>query len=189
MREYWFPTPFYYNDGINVDGYYDKLKALQSNNDIVKSNKGGWHSEDLLNNDEFKPLVEIIEEQSNEVWVDFHPNKNGKFKINSIWAIINKPGDYNASHIHPGGVISGSIYIKSDDDSGSIQFDDPNMEKKMFESLYTDNDGFHTYRTVEYKPKNGRLLFFPSYIRHSVDENKSKEDRAVIAFNMVSEFD
>ena len=33
-------------------------------------------------------------------------------------------------------------------------------------------------------PKEGALVLFPSYLEHSVNENKSNEERIVISFNI-----
>ena len=33
-------------------------------------------------------------------------------------------------------------------------------------------------------PKEGALVLFPSYLDHSVNENRSKEERVVISFNI-----
>ena len=37
---------------------------------------------------------------------------------------------------------------------------------------------------VRIKPEEGKLLLFPSYLHHSVEENVSDEDRIVISFNL-----
>jgi ectoine hydroxylase-related dioxygenase (phytanoyl-CoA dioxygenase family) len=38
--------------------------------------------------------------------------------------------------------------------------------------------------TVKIKPEEGKLLIFPSYIHHAVEENLSDQDRVVISFNI-----
>ena len=37
---------------------------------------------------------------------------------------------------------------------------------------------------VSIKPEEGLLVLFPSYLHHSVDVNRSNEDRIVISFNI-----
>jgi len=188
-KEDWFSVPIYYRDNIDVDIYEKRILELSKEEGIKKSNAGGWHSKDIKDDVFFKPLIDIIQEEANQVWLDFNPNKKGRFVINSMWSIINKKDNYNMLHNHPGGVISGSIYIKSNKDSGKIQFDNPLGIYKMLEYAVTESDCFYTWREISYDTPKGRLIFFPSYVKHHVTPNKSDEDRIVIAFNMMSEFD
>ena len=37
---------------------------------------------------------------------------------------------------------------------------------------------------LKIKPEEGKLLLFPSYLHHSVEENLSDEDRIAISFNL-----
>ena len=188
-KEEWFSTPIYYNEHINVTGYDVKVKTMMKINNIKRSNRGGWHSEPFENDDGFKELKKDIEREANDIWKDYFPDATGKFVINSMWAIVNKKGDYNTIHSHPGGMLSGCIYIKSNDKSGKIQFEDPLSNHKMMEYLFTKSNTYHTWRTVSYEPVQGRCIFFPSFLKHEVLPNESDEDRIVIAFNMVPIFD
>ena len=36
---------------------------------------------------------------------------------------------------------------------------------------------------VKMEPEEGKLLLFPAYLQHSVEENLSDDDRIVISFN------
>ena len=38
---------------------------------------------------------------------------------------------------------------------------------------------------IKIEPEEGKLLLFPSYLNHAVEENLSDEDRIVISFNLV----
>ena len=37
---------------------------------------------------------------------------------------------------------------------------------------------------IKIEPEEGKLLLFPSYLNHAVEENLSDEDRIVISFNI-----
>jgi uncharacterized protein (TIGR02466 family) len=37
---------------------------------------------------------------------------------------------------------------------------------------------------VKIEPEEGKLLLFPAYLQHAVEENLSNEDRIVISFNI-----
>ena len=37
---------------------------------------------------------------------------------------------------------------------------------------------------IKMEPEEGKLLIFPAYLQHSVEENLSDDDRIVISFNV-----
>jgi hypothetical protein len=85
-------------------------------------------------------------------------------------------------HTHPGGSISGVLYLRADENSSPIYFYNPNP----FASFTTINDVENpfTREHVKVQPKTGDLLIFPSWLAHGsdVDENMSKE-RIILSFN------
>ena len=67
--------------------------------------------------------------------------------------------------------------------SSDIKFFDPKVQKNIrYPKIknYTDTSAVIT----EITPKEGDLLIFPAYLPHSVEENKSDEDRVIISFNI-----
>ena len=43
----------------------------------------------------------------------------------------------------------------------------------------------HNSKTWDIKPKKNMLIFFPSYLEHSILDNKSKRPRHSLAFNLI----
>ena len=100
-----------------------------------------------------------------------------------MWAIVNKKNTFNLRHSHPNSLLSAAYYVKANDQSGEIKFFDPKDAKTMRHpeiSIYNDL----STNTVKIKPEEGKLLIFPSYIHHAVEENLSDQDRVVISFNI-----
>ena len=100
------------------------------------------------------------------------PYKELGLPMDEFWFNIAGPGESTGWHDHKErSKLSGVYYLHVPDNSGDIHFrkkiDDETFEWKM-------------------KSKTGKLILFDSSIEHSVPENKSKEDRISIAFNLFS---
>jgi hypothetical protein len=101
--------------------------------------------------------------------------------VTSIWTIRQRAGDYQEMHSHPGGNLSGNIYISSPDFSadkrpsdGQIAFHLPHTRDV---SKFIMNDNW------KYSPAPGTVIMFPSYLNHSVYPWKGEGHRTVMAFD------
>jgi|TARA_E500000178_G_scaffold308956_1_gene322946 uncharacterized protein (TIGR02466 family) len=151
-----------------------------------KSNVGGWQSNDL--HDEFeiiKNLREIITQHLNTFARYYKINKN--LKLSNLWININEYKDSNMIHSHPNSVFSGVYYIKTPKDSGNLTFHNPYED--FTSAIYNDNvSGYDTKNSSIYyfEPQENMLLFFPSYMKHSVSPCMNKtEKRISISFNSI----
>ena len=109
--------------------------------------------------------------------------KNQNVKITSMWSIINRNDATNARHIHSNNYISAAYYVKAPENCGNIVFHDPRSEPVYFHPKVENPNNLNT-NIVSIKPEEGLLVLFPSYLHHSVDVNRSNEDRIVISFNI-----
>ena len=92
--------------------------------------------------------------------------------MDEFWFNIASPGKSTGWHDHKErSELSGVYYLHVPDNSGDIHF-----RKK------DDDETFEW----EIKSQTGKLIIFDSNIEHSVPENKSKENRISIAFNLFS---
>ena len=164
-----------------IDYAYDYKKKDPKG--VSLSNRGGWQSEgfEIINEDDVLQLF-LINCLSN-----FPPIKESVELRGYAWININKPGDYNIKHVHPTNNLSGVLWIKAPQNSGDIVFDSPNnfesfLENKSyiddFKKSYFIDDSYHCY------PTEGRMIVFPSYLYHYVQENKSNQDRISVSFNI-----
>ena len=164
-----------------IDYAYD-LKNIDPEGVII-SNQGGWQSHSFKVKNEDDVLQNFIINCLSGFPV-ITESTNIKVKA---WVNINKPGNYNVKHNHPGVDLAGVLWIKCPKNCGEIVFDTPTAFQSHNEiNSYTDdfknqNNLFHCYNFI---PTEGKILVFPSHLNHLVKQNKSKEDRISVSFNI-----
>ena len=166
---------------------YKYIKNLESENPlgITKSNLMGWHSKDFdLNIEEPRFFVNSIFSSLNNVLNDMGWDiKQQEIKITSMWSIINKESASNSRHIHSNNFLSAAYYIKAPENCGDIVFHDPRSSAVIRHPKISKSNKLNS-NVFTIQPKEGLLVLFPSYLHHSVDINRSKEERIVISFNI-----
>jgi hypothetical protein len=122
--------------------------------------------------------MELITAQSNTEEL-----KYCKPVITSIWTIRQWQDQYQEMHSHPGGNISGNMYIDVPDfdpegnpSDGQVLFRLPNS-KDVTKFVMTD--------TWKYSAKSGTLIVFPSTLPHTVYPWKGTGYRTVMAFDAI----
>ncbi len=180
----WFPT-LIYSDFINTNGLEEVAYNLKTKSDgVVKSNKNGWQS-DVLKNEMFSKLIDDIENAALEIYNEHYEPGTGRYKVSGIWVNINNPGAFNIRHQHPRTDLAGTVYVKTPKNCGDIVFEDPRETHRLHEDdNYLMSYNRSTFRSTSYTPKIGQVLFFPGWLAHRVEQNKSDDDRISIAFNM-----
>ena len=164
---------------------YIKDLQIQNPKGITKSNVFGWHSEDFdLENEQPKYFINSISTNLNEAFIDMGWDiKNQEVKVTSMWSVINKKNASNARHIHSNNYISAAYYVKSPENSGDIVFHDPRSVTTFRYPKISERNTLNS-NVFSIKPKEGLLVLFPSYLYHSVDFNRTEEERVVISFNI-----
>tara|TARA_X000000950_G_C13814866_1_gene619328 strand:+ start:111 stop:707 length:597 start_codon:yes stop_codon:yes gene_type:complete len=186
-----FPTPVW---TIQLDNYrnvneqmYDYIKSKQKNDGIgiSKSNVKGWHSKDFnLNDKEPQNFISFILSSIEQVMTDMDWEKEKQTaKIDNMWAIINTGGSANLRHQHGNSTISGAYYVRAPINCGDIVFYDP-RPAPVYSHPNVVNPNLLNAQVNGISPKEGALVLFPSYVEHSVNENKSNEERIVVSFNI-----
>ena len=99
-----------------------------------------------------------------------------RLKLDSIWVNVLKPGGHHSGHIHPGTVVSGTLYLEVPLGSGAIQFEDPRLPQMMAAPLRDE-------QFVRVEPEAGQLLLWESWLRHEVLASRAKTARISISFN------
>ncbi|WP_016949597.1 TIGR02466 family protein [Anabaena sp. PCC 7108] len=186
-----FPTPIWL---FSIDEYPHlnkklmKLIQMEYANDkkgMKMSNVLGWHSLDNLNKrDDFQDLMKIIKTNVLEVTNLLKWDLNQlDINIKTAWAIVNGKFAYNSVHEHPNSLLSGVYYIKSPQDCGGLLFHDPRISAHRLLPPYLEFTPW-TMPSVAYKPVEGNMIIFPSWLMHSVEPNLSNEERVSISFNI-----
>ena len=149
----------------------------------IHSNYGGWQSPsidiDTLPHSFIKLKLEI-DDQIKKVCDD---TSLPSLSLDNLWFNVNPPGTYNIIHTHPHSVISGVYYIDAPEENmGNIRFYRDDAAEYYMPDNCTANNSF-TALSVEYPPKAGILLLFPSWLKHSVQGNMSNKNRVSMSFN------
>ena len=147
------------------------------------SNRCGWQSSpfEIVNEDD------VLQSFLTNCLAEFPPIKKSIKLFVTAWININPPGAFNMKHDHPTNDLAGVLWIKTPEDCGNIIFESPNSfathrEIDSYKEDYRKEISyFHSYY---FPPIEGRIIVFPSHLRHYVDFNKSDEDRISVSFNI-----
>ncbi len=153
---------------------------------------GGWHSHNNLHKDKnFARLTRRVEKVATGISENLGYNKSRQLEITTMWSISNPPGSSNRAHIHPGALWSGVYYVQAPEGAGQIEFIDPRTVNLMNYASYIPNSKRKTecWTKVKVKPVAGKMLFFPSWLYHSVEPNLATAagrdgERVIISFNI-----
>ena len=108
--------------------------------------------------------------------------KNNKFKMTTSWFTKSDAGQESSYHNHNNCMFSGCLYLKINDNSGGINFN--NYENFRFQLIATKYDMLNA-RDYTIKPQTGTIVFFPSEMHHKILQNESNEERVSLAFNFL----
>ena len=186
-----FPQPIF---KYQVDNYKkineDLLKHIYDlhNNDNVgvkKSNINGWHSKpfdlkDNIPNKFYSHLNNYIKDVFNKYGWEYIDTK---VVCTSMWAIINKKGNFNIEHTHPNNYLSAAYYVKAPKNCGNFKATNPNILNRHIRAKAEQANELNS-NSASIKINEGDLIIFPAYLPHSVEENKSDEDRVIVSFNI-----
>ncbi len=192
-----FGTPlwtFEIPDSASVNVKLAAAVMTEMNNDpgIQLSNRGGWQSHGRLHmKAEFRILVEFITSKLGQIGKDYgFGQASAMLRVTSMWANINVFGNSNAVHSHqsPSGmpnplVLSGCYYVKIPKNSGVFVLEDFGRPMRYLQLPFQEPNLINSF-TVKIPPREGNLLFFPAWMEHHVEENRSNEQRISIAFNV-----
>ena len=183
-----FKTPLYYKDlELNTKSMRDYcLSFKDKNKSVIKSNVGGWQSdnlvgEHLLLNDLFLEIEKYSNLFANEIGL-----KNN-LKLINTWININNYKDHNQNHIHPNCLLSGVYYVQTPKDCGNIEFITSDFDLRSYdwnkETVIDENN--YTVPSWIMPAVENRLYLFPNWLIHCVNPNlNSKKERISISFNL-----
>lgn len=168
----------------------DELKNIVKSYEYERMpNHTGWYTKNkyILNDPAFSDLKkELLDKFNNFVYNTLNVQPNINFKLLTSWAVKMSPKDWGQRHSHPNSMLSGVVYIETDQESGSIVFHRDNSQKTIFPDVlsieFTQWNPLNS-RAWSYKPNVGDILFFPSFLEHSMETNNSTIDRYSLAFN------
>ena len=113
-----------------------------------------------------------------------------ELSVKSFWCNVNTYGDYNTLHNHRGSILSGVFYVDvPDENMGNINFQRSDDIEYYLPPLNNYNN--FTGEKASYKPESGKVLIFPSWLRHSVNpffgEGERSTFSATVSINPTNE--
>ena len=169
-----------------LEEYIYKLKK-EDNEGVVRSNRGGWHSKSFKVREKGTIQNRFTQELSKYIF-DVIQTYGWKcvperVVVSEMWAIINKPRDFNVIHTHPNAYLSAAYYVKAPEKAGRFVIENPlSVARHSYPAHATKTE--YNIKAAALDIEEGDLLLFPAYLPHKVNENKSDEDRIVISFNV-----
>ena len=100
------------------------------------------------------------------------------------WVVSQYAGEYNPWHHHSGD-FSAVIYLKlplNMHKEIEEDFEDHYPANGLIEFMFGENQGFRS-DNLKFKPEVGKLLMFPSWLKHFVYPFKSEGERRSMSFN------
>lgn len=185
----WFTTPVWECPVMGIDNQSIKEYCLKVRNEkpgVIISNRGGWHSNELL-----LPIPKDLEALFSDLTIfvnDVCARYTGinNLKLGNFWININGKHDYNLLHDHQKSIISGVYYASvPDNNMGDLVLErGDNMEFFMTSDIQREVTMANSPSCV--KPAQESVFYlFPSWIKHRVEKNESDNERISIAFNFV----
>jgi uncharacterized protein (TIGR02466 family) len=189
IKEQFFPTHVYGKD-VQLDNNKMAQDIINwSNQDpgVSKTNYKGWHSTtDMANKPEYQQLVKELFKMQEEIFNNEHLDRSSR--LGNMWANINPPGGMNQPHIHPNALFSGVYYIKSPIKSGRLKIYDPRPGVQFIMPIRKPgNPGKDLWREANIDPVEGRIIMFPAWLWHAVEENQSNDIRISVSFNFIQD--
>ena len=134
----------------------------------------------ILREEKLKDLRNFLEKCVSEYFETIiAPSKEVSLYITQSWMNYSKKGQWHHAHEHPNSILSGVFYIQTDD-----------QDKIYFEKNHYDQISFPTEKWNVYNSKSwwleatqGRLILFPSSLRHHVETVQTDHTRVSLSFN------
>ena len=182
-----FPTPLWILDIHPGDAvaFNAKLKA-EIENIIAPRPKvptgSNWQTpQDLHTRPAFADFAKLVEIAARSV-AQYLNVEQYPIMITGCWANINPPGTYHPTHNHPNNYLSGVYYVAVPEIGSHLVFQDPRPVSIM---PPTDKLSRVTANAAVEQPQPGRMVIFPSWLRHHVPTNEGTTERISIAFNLM----
>ncbi len=156
---------------------------------LDNTTKNGFHTGNKINLfdkpiNKMKDLQSIIIEELYNYRLKFKKENCSYIKdwpsesFLSGWHVVLKKQGYQKAHIHPGGWLSGVIYLKVVPDLGR---NEGAIEFSLNGNQYFDVDS----PNIIYKPNVGDLILFPSSLHHKTFPYSTDTNRMIISFDLV----
>jgi len=164
---------------------------------LKRSNIGGWHSDSDMTawgREPARDLADFAVKTASAHMVDMAPGGKRQFTWSiEMWANVNPPGCSNQMHCHPAAFWSAVYYpdpggSEIEGNGGELLLEDPRYPTAYMtvpDLLFRDANRDPMQSLISIRPVTGRIVMFPSWLRHSVRPHEGDRDRISIALNLM----
>ena len=181
VKQYHTPKPFM--DGLDLSRFtFEKFKG-QTKLRTKKFNN-------ILLQPEFKDIKIWVEECAKDFLNDVLQMEYEEFFLTESWLNISGKGGYQKIHNHSNSIISGTLYLKSEDKHPPLEFKKQKMEFEPFISLteHYKKGNPNTASTLAFPCTQDTMLVFNSYLYHGHGESQDESERIGLAWNGLVNF-
>jgi uncharacterized protein (TIGR02466 family) len=187
-----FSTPIYEHNGSIEETFLvqHEIKTMLPNIFSVDTfeNPAGWNDGVKTNIKSRYNTIEDFKMKNLAAYIETHVRNYVKLidawepmpnKLGHSWINIVDKGSRQEWHQHQDASISGTYYYQTSGDDGDITFRTPNPFTDL--ELFPLGSGVNKFHSVQ--PKVGKLILFPGWLAHKVEENTQDSTRISISFN------
>lgn len=181
-----FPVPLYVSK-IAIDSF--AMTSIIKNLEFKDMPIGGGQisiSKQILNLDTFREIRKQIIDNLNNFTKNCLHIVDCDFYVKSSWIIRLSKGNYSNVHTHGNSLISGVLYLQSDENSSLLNFSKDAKYNNLFSGTIVPNyKKYNNFNSDSYTAttETGTLYLFPSNLSHSVPEHNSYQIRYSLSFD------
>ena len=175
-----------YGKTVNIDT--KKIVSMLNESDFITAGSITDSNASSISNSLYVLDEERFKFLKDELMKEFYLFINGimhysnKFEITTSWFTKTIKNESSAFHNHNNCMLSGILYLQTDENTGKIGFQ--NFNDKRYK-LVPDEHTVTNSDAIYYIPNDGLLLLFPSEVHHKVEKNESDIERYSLAFNLM----
>ena len=162
--------------------YNEEYERMPSGNGDYTKNKY------LLHDKKYSYVIENIMKHLNGFTKKYMTvNDEVSFYLQNSWAVKHNGNDWGQTHSHANSLFSGVLYLDTPKDSGAILFDAetrPTWSTRTIEPKLDEHTILNS-RSYRIEPHRGMSLVFPSHMNHSVELNRSGQNRYSLAYDVM----
>ena len=144
----------------------------------------------ILLHPEFSEVRQFVEESAKDFLDNEMQMEYEEFFLTESWLNISGKGGYQKVHNHSNSIISGTLYLKSEDGHPPLTFKKQKMEFEPFISLteHYKKGNPNTAHELSFPCTQDTMLVFNSYLYHGHDSSQIESERVGLAWNGLVNF-
>ena len=197
----YYPTPVYEKDDAMPEDFNQRLEKKiidysKSNEEAKNWSKQfygdgftSYGSDQTLHKNEevFSELAKGLLPHVKEFLTHIKAIPPTTIKCYDMWCTINRPMSMHPRHIHPMSACSGTYYVNADSEMGNLFIHDPYDNRQM--GIIFKPKSPLAFDTYAVPIKSRKVVMFPGWVSHSVQQNMSNKDRIGVSFNFQVQYD